>query len=73
MHTILQYKIIIFTYEGQAKNTMLDIEWKYLPKISFLSVLHLSLNFCKNLVFFLVSVVNEAHVRWSFLENVCEA
>jgi hypothetical protein len=30
----LRYKILVFTFEGQAKNTIIDIEWKYLSKIS---------------------------------------
>jgi hypothetical protein len=26
IHTILRYKILVFTFEGQAKNTIIDIE-----------------------------------------------
>jgi hypothetical protein len=44
------FKIIVFTFEGEAKNTMVDIKRKYLSKM-FLKVLFLGPNFCKNLGF----------------------
>jgi hypothetical protein len=57
IHTILWYKILVSTLEGQAKNAMVDIECNYSTKISFKCVIFRS-EFVQK-VFFL-----SEHCKW---------
>ncbi len=52
MHTILWYKILVFTYEGHAKHTMVDI----VVKLCYFEVQ----DFAKTLNFPQVSIDNKA-------------
>jgi hypothetical protein len=58
MQTILWYVLkIVFAFEGQANNTMVDVKWKYLSAVYFKCVI--KFKFFKNLEFSL-----SEHCEW---------